>query len=341
MLNIVDSIPDGLLQLEAAQLHTLLPGPTLIHLPGRARAPLFVSVLLHGNETGGWIAVRDMLQSFQDADKELPRALSLFIGNVFAAREGRRRLMDQLDYNRIWTPGDSPEHFMARQLLDEMRGRGVFAAIDLHNNTGHNPHYACINDLRAEFLRLARVFGRTVVYFRKPDSVLSMAFAELCPTTTVECGRVGESAGITHAREFVQSVLNLSDLSAEPTAYADVDLYHTVAIVKIPANVRIGFENEVENRAVDVRFVANLDRYNFKELPANTDWGSISGSRHLPVTARNEAGLDVTEKYFSCRDNRIQTKLPVMPAMLTLDRRIIRQDCLCYLMERYPLPERN
>jgi hypothetical protein len=27
-----------------------------------------------------------------------------------------------------------------------------------------------------------------------------------------------------------------------------------------------------------------------------------------------------------------------MPAMLTLDERIIRQDCLCYLMERYPLP---
>ncbi|MCB1321295.1 MAG: hypothetical protein KDK34_13635, partial [Leptospiraceae bacterium] len=112
-------------------------------------------------------------------------------------------------------------------------------------------------------------------------------------------------------------------------------------IVKIPANVRIGFENEVENRTVDVRFVANLDRYNFKELPANTDWGSISGSQHLPVTARNEAGLDVTEKFFACRDNRIRTKLPVMPAMLTLDRRIIRQDCLCYLMERYPLPERN
>ena len=25
---------------------------------------------------------------------------------------------------------------------------------------------------------------------------------------------------------------------------------------------------------------------------------------------------------------------PVMPAMLTLDERVIRQDCLCYFMER-------
>jgi hypothetical protein len=28
-----------------------------------------------------------------------------------------------------------------------------------------------------------------------------------------------------------------------------------------------------------------------------------------------------------------------MPSMFTLDERIIRQDCLGYLMERYPLPD--
>jgi len=29
----------------------------------------------------------------------------------------------------------------------------------------------------------------------------------------------------------------------------------------------------------------------------------------------------------------------LMPSMFTLDERVIRQDCLGYLMERYPLPE--
>jgi hypothetical protein len=29
---------------------------------------------------------------------------------------------------------------------------------------------------------------------------------------------------------------------------------------------------------------------------------------------------------------------PVTPAMLTLDTLAIRQDCLCYLMERLPYP---
>jgi len=28
-----------------------------------------------------------------------------------------------------------------------------------------------------------------------------------------------------------------------------------------------------------------------------------------------------------------------MPSMFILDERVIRQDCLGYLMERYPLPE--
>ncbi len=31
---------------------------------------------------------------------------------------------------------------------------------------------------------------------------------------------------------------------------------------------------------------------------------------------------------------RLETVREVMPSMLTLDRRVIQQDCLCYLMDR-------
>ena len=37
-------------------------------------------------------------------DKPLPRAISLFIGNIAAAKKNQRRRDDQDDYNRIW-PG--------------------------------------------------------------------------------------------------------------------------------------------------------------------------------------------------------------------------------------------
>ncbi len=148
MLTQYDALPPGLLDLPAARLGEVLPGPALIHLPGRRTPPLFVSVLLHGNEDTGWLAAQSVLKKYATA--ELPRALSLFIGNVEAARSGLRRLDGQPDYNRVW-PGSEEAHpaelAMMRQVVDVMRARGVFASIDIHNNTGLNPHYACVNRL--------------------------------------------------------------------------------------------------------------------------------------------------------------------------------------------------
>jgi hypothetical protein len=62
MLNELEALPPGLLDLDATELHAALGGPTLIHLDGRRGPALFVSVLLHGNETTGWDAVRGLLQ---------------------------------------------------------------------------------------------------------------------------------------------------------------------------------------------------------------------------------------------------------------------------------------
>jgi len=35
----------------------------------------------------------------------------------------------------------------------------------------------------------------------------------------------------------------------------------------------------------------------------------------------------------------LRTTRALMPSMFTLDERVIRQDCLGYLMERYTLPD--
>jgi len=130
---VYDELPDGLLERDATRLHEILPGPSLIHVPGQRGRALFVSVLLHGNEITGWEAVRRLLQQY--ADRRLPRSLSLFIGNVAAAAEGRRRLPDQQDYNRIWRgEADTPEHRLARRVLAELDKRELFAAV-----------YACVN----------------------------------------------------------------------------------------------------------------------------------------------------------------------------------------------------
>jgi len=335
MLSIFDTIPTGLLDAEATELHSLLPGPTLIHLPGRRRRPLFISVLLHGNETTGLQALQALLRQFQR--RELPRSLSLFIGNVQAARYGMRRLDGQTDFNRIWRGGPGPEHQIAQQVLTEMRQREVFACLDVHNNTGLNPHYACVNRLEPGFLHLARLFSRTVVYFIRPNTVLSLAFAELCPAVTVECGQPGQPHGVEHVLEFLDAALHLSELPTHPLAATELDLFHTVATVTIPESVSFGFQGDGDS-SVDLCLAAGLDHLNFREIPSGTLIAEVLQPEHARLQAWDEHGREQTSRYFESQAGSLRTARSMMPSMFTLDHRVIRQDCLGYLMERYPVP---
>ncbi|MES9899827.1 MAG: M14 family metallopeptidase [Sedimenticola sp.] len=339
MLRELDALPPGLPDLEACQLESLLGGPTLIHLAGRRTPALFVSVLMHGNETTGWEAVRSLLQSYSlgGGHGELPRAMSLFIGNVSAATQGLRRLDGQPDYNRVWPGceeeegGESVEHRMMRQVTEIMQAKGVFASVDVHNNTGLNPHYACINVIDNRFLHLAALFARTLVYFIRPCGVQSMAMARLCPSVTLECGKPGQKHGVEHARDYLDACLHLSEHPVHPIAEHDVDLFHTVAIVKVPEQLSFDFDKG----DVDICFAEDLDCLNFRELPRGTSLGRINEGVGMGVSVSDERGNDVTERFFKVVDGELRLRVPVMPSMLTKDCRVVRQDCLCYLMERY------
>jgi succinylglutamate desuccinylase len=332
MLTVLDRLPEGLLERDARSLHAALPGPTLLHLAGRRPQPLFVSALLHGNEPVGWEALREVLGRYQGAG--LPRSLSILLGNVAAAREGLRRLDGQPDYNRVWCEGDGPEHAMAAQVVDEMRRRSVFASVDLHNNTGRNPHYACVNHLESAYLHLATLFSRTVVYFTRPACVQSMAFGRLCPAVTLECGQPGERHGVEHARDYLEACLHLADLPSHTVPEHDLQLFHTVATVKVLPEVSLGF---TEGEA-DLRLAPDLDRLNFQELAEGTTFGQVADTRRLGLVVLDEHGRDVAARYFVLDGGEVRTRIPVMPSMLTIDERIVRQDCLCYLMERYRAP---
>lgn len=332
MLTELTSVPGGLLELPANRLHEMLSGPTLIHLPGRHSRPLFVSVLLHGNEDSGWVALQQLLRDYQG--HQLPRALSLLIGNVNAARAGVRRLDGQPDYNRVWCAGDTPEHRAMARVIEAMTQRQVFASIDVHNNTGLNPHYGCINVLDHRFLHLATLFGRTVVYFIQPDGVQSLAFSRLCPAVTVECGKVGQVHGTEHARQFIEAALHLDHFPAHKVAPHDYELFHTVATVKIPVGVAFSFGETPRQ----LELYSSLDTLNFRELPVGTFWGRVNSSVKV-IDARGEGGEDLTESYFEVSEGQLRNRRPVMPSMLTLNSEVIRQDCLCYLMERLPAIE--
>lgn len=327
----LDYLPEGLLEVSSKELSTILPEPTLIHLSGKHTAPLFVSVLLHGNEPTGFLAIQSLLKKYQD--KELPRSLSVFFGNVKAASHGLRRLDKQPDYNRIW-PGtelpDSAETEMAQEIVAIMKKRNVFASVDVHNNTGLNPHYACINNLDNQFLQLASLFGRLIVYFIRPKGVQSSAFAQICPAVTLECGRPDQQHGLEHALEFLNSCLRLNELPQHQILARNIDLFHTVAQVKIDDKVSFSF-NQVDT---DLLLTNDLERMNFTEVSPGTVLGICKNNATMPLIAKDEYGNDVTENFFSFQNGELQINRLTMPSMLTLDERVIRQDCLCYLMER-------
>ena len=224
---------------------------------------------------------------------------------------------------------------MMQQVVDAMRARGVFASLDIHNNTGLNPHYACVNRLEPNFLHLATLFSRIVVYFIRPRGVQSAAFAQLCPAVTVECGKPGTPGSVEHAAAFIEACLHLSEFPAHPVAPHDVDLFHTVATVKVPEAVSFGFDAP----DADIDFVSELDHYNFRELARGDLLGRVRPGSPARLQALDESGEDIGERLFDYSQGGITLKKPLMPAMLTRDERVIRQDCLCYLMERIGMPD--
>jgi len=328
-----DSYPEKLLNAKPNELHQILPQPTLFHLSGKISKPLFISVLQHGNEPTGFLALQALLKKYHSLG--LPRSLSFFLGNTLAAGRGHRHLENQPDFNRIW-PGTelpaSPESQIAAEIVAIMEQKSPFASIDIHNNTGLNPHYACINKLENRFIYLASLFSRLIVHFTRPKGVQSDAFAKFCPAVTLECGKPGQKYGVEHALDFVDTCLHLSELKDQPISSKNIDLFHTVARVKVKENIDFSFHKQAS-----LMLNNDLEWMNFTEIPAGTKLGKVEQQNTLPLTAKNEQGLDVSDNFFSINNFELQIKRQTMPSMLTLNEQIIRQDCLCYLMERISL----
>jgi succinylglutamate desuccinylase len=328
----LDHLPSGLLEHPATALYQHLDGPTLITLQGQRKQPLVVSVLQHGNEITGWEAVRRLLKSHYLHD-ELPRSLVILLGNPLAAKHRMRHLDEQPDFNRCWPGGNGVDPDYARlfrRIHDRLLQLRPLACIDIHNNTGLNPHYAAVNRIRSDYLRLASLFSSKVVYFTMPVGTLSHSMSEFCPALTLECGQAGEIHGTDHSMAFLEACLHLEEIPLTPVDADAAHLFHMVATVSVREDVLFGFGRV----PTDLAFRENLDQFNFCELPAGTSFGALRSGTPTPLHAVDPEGLDVTDRYFQFEQGEVRTSRDIMPSMLTQDRRVIQQDCLCYLMER-------
>lgn len=325
-----DHIPDELLALNVTRLQEFLGGPSLFRVAGQRKPPLFVTVLQHGNEPTGFEAVQAILRKY--AGQSLPREMWLFISNVAAAEQGLRVLPGQVDYNRCWPGTDMPdclETDLMADVVTEVTSEPLFASIDLHNNTGCNPYYGCVNILDDRYLHLATLFSRTVVFFERPLGVQSIAMAQHTPAVTLECGQAGESAALAHAIDYLDACLHMHHLPEQSLAPHDVHLLHTVATVKVREGVEFGFNDT----AIPVSFRPDLDHFNFGRLKKG-DWlAEVTEEGTLPIHVFNEVGEDIAPFYFGFDQGKLIAKRDIIPSMATLDTDVIRQDCLFYVME--------
>jgi hypothetical protein len=307
--------------------------------------------LLHGDEDVGLKAVQQLLTAYRD--RPLPRSLSIFVGNVDAAAAGVRYLPHQPDYNRVW-PGselhETREHALMRQVVASMLEKKVAATIDLHNNSGRNPYYACICSLNVEHLRLGALFSPTVLYFQRPKGVLTQAFAQFCPSITCECGAIGDVGGVQAAASLLERALQQTSISnapydpaAEALARPDgpgsdgvgpLQLFHTIATWRIAPWASLSFAPQAQ---ADVVLRADLDHWNFVELSAGETLGDVAPNWLNNVEVRDESGRLVTEEYFDYDEGRLRLRRRVLPSMLSCSIDAVRKDCVGYFMEHYPL----
>lgn len=302
-LRIAKALPEDLTRLPAAKLGTALPGPTLFDLRKDA-APLFISVLLHGNEISGWNAVRQLVPLLREA------SALLFVGNVAAAAAGVRTLSGHVDFNRVWDGGDTPEAAIADEVAHYAEAANTRLAIDVHNNTGRNPPYSVVARDDAKTLAVARAFSPRALLATQPNGVQTQRFARFCTAVTVEVGTPDDAESTQRAAAFLRLLLTNTCVHDDSPPLA---LYETTARVTVDDDAHIHPDTQ---------------RFNFQTAPAGTIL-ACAGT----LTAQAADGSDVSAEHLLRKRGATVLKRTTTLAMYTGDLAAARQDCLCYLLE--------
>ncbi len=330
MLKYINYIPSGFFNLSQKNILSIFEGPTLITLKGKIDRPVFISCLLHGNETSSLTILQNYLQSKEDTP--LPRTLIIFIGNPQAYAKNLRHLKNQLDYNRIWQHGSSYEHLIAKEVYNYVKAQNLYVCLDFHNNTGKNPHYACVNKRKKDFVKLAQEFSDKIVYFTEPESVLSIKMASLCPSLTLECGLSGSIPGISKGTELLSSVMEEDEKWLKNKLRIKF-LYQSFGTILIHPKENLNFD--FDENFDGISLLSNFDEYNFKELKVGLHIGYYQEKNTLKIV--NNDGLNITKEFLSLEDGKILVKQAFTASMFTKNISIAKSDCLGYLMQKIPI----
>jgi succinylglutamate desuccinylase len=324
MITVLDQMPDGLLTAKPSALADLCDELTVIHLKGAVDPPVVLSLMLHGNEPAGLLALQHLFGELGARASALPRSLTLLIGNVLAAQAGVRRLDDQADFNRIW---QQPQG-RAVWALKELEHKQPLALLDVHNSSGHNPHFVGVTKLDRTTLGLAFAFSTRVVNVTGPSGMLAQAAADFTPSVTLECGAPHDPDGFKVAAKLAHRLLETGEVPVLPEAMP-VEVLENMCSFRLRDNAELAFPDD-------------LERNNFVDVPVGTPL-AFGADQHRGLFAIDRDGEEVTERFLRYEDGpvgdgsrggRFVSTSPFVPVMMTLDQRVMRQDCLGYAMKR-------
>lgn len=313
-----------------------LRGPSLIRIPGRnSERQRVVATLLHGNEPSGVRAMHRWL-----ADGAEPAVdVTFFIGAVETALAppgfGHRFLPGERDLNRCWLPPHPGEEgALARRVLEILLDGSPECLVDLHNNTGQNPAYGVTPLIGAPERNLVSLFAHRVVHTPLALGTLCEATCHVFPTVTVECGRSGDPRADDIALAGLRRMLASSelDLGRPP---APLEVFVDPVRVCVRPGVEIAF-GDAPDPAAGFTVSRDIDRHNFELLEAGSPIGWVAHDCAWPIEARGAGEEDRSRDLFALRDGQLETRSPMVPAMMTTRREAALADCLFYAAQREP-----
>lgn len=341
-LNLLTELPKRFFDVKVEEVGELFSGPTLIHLKSDLKSkkseklPLFVSTLLHGNETTGFYALQRWLIDLKPDN--LHRDIMIFIGNVNAATANLRRNESEPDFNRIWNQACLNKYLFARELHTYLKNNRPVASIDVHNTSGDNPTYSCVNRLDMSALDLAAEFSKIIVYFTQPDGVMTKMLSEISPAVTLESGRSQDWVHIDEVARYLSRCYEDVESLLVSKKVHESKVFHSLYRLEVHDSSDFMISSDARD---DCSLVIrkDLESLNFQELDSGTIFGWLNGKSKLRnhLSVYNESREDVTDNVFEVKDGSIQLVRTLIPSMLTVSEPAIKLDCLGYLMERVEL----
>lgn len=312
-----------------------LNAPTVITSAGRDTSRTrVVSTLLHGNEPSGLQAVHRWLRSGR-----IPAVNVLFfIAAVRTALEppgfAHRFLTGRVDLNRCWRGGgtDRTRPFAA-EVLRIFRKAAPESLIDIHNNTGHSPPYGVGPAAGPEELKLAALFSDRFVRNDLNLGTLVEATGDAFPSITIECGRAGEEVANENAWIGLERYLSIDRIDESPLVHRPVTVYTDPVRVEIRAGIELAF-GDTRITGADFTVARDVDRHNFESLAAGTPIGWLAPHVERPLVAFDHTRKDISDEFFVDRDGVVETRRPLIPIMMTTNRRSALDDCLFYAVRR-------